>query len=283
MSATPIPRSLALALHGDLDASFLTGRPGGRPPAPAIACADAPARDAAYARLRDALADGAQAFVVCPVRQAARRPGAVTAIAQHARLARALAPARVGLLHGALGPAAKEQTLRDFAEGRIEVLVATTVVELGIDVPNATVMIVEEAERLGLAQLHQLRGRVGRGARPGICFLLTAEGLPADAAARRRLELLAAIDDGYQLAEADLAERGFGDLWGTAQTGEGEGGADTALGPAGLAELAELTALARREAEALLAEDPLLAAPAHQLLGQAARARSATLFGGEAG
>jgi ATP-dependent DNA helicase RecG len=283
MSATPIPRSLALALHGDLDASFLTGRPGGRPPAAAIVCPDSPARDAAYARLRDALADGGQAFVVCPVRQAARRPGAVTAIAQHARLARALAPARVGLLHGALGPAAKEQALRDFAGGRTDVLVATTVVELGIDVPNATVMIVEEAERLGLAQLHQLRGRVGRGARAGICFLLPTEGLAAEAAARRRLELLAALDDGYRLAEADLAERGFGELWGTAQTGDGAGEADAALGPAGLAELAELTALARREAEALLAEDPLLAAPAHLPLGRAARARSATLFGGEAG
>jgi ATP-dependent DNA helicase RecG len=283
MSATPIPRSLALALHGDLDASFLTGRPGGRPPATALVCADAPAREAAYARLRDALGEGGQAFVVCPVREAARRPGAVTALAQHARLSRALAPARVGLLHGALGPAAKEQALRDFAEGRTDVLVATTVVELGIDVPNATVMIVEEAERLGLAQLHQLRGRVGRGARAGICFLLSAEGPPADTAARRRLELLAAIDDGYRLAEADLAARGFGDLWGTAQTGEGDGEADAALGPAGLAELAELTALARREAEALLAEDPSLAAPAHQPLGRAARARSATLFGSEAG
>jgi ATP-dependent DNA helicase RecG len=283
MSATPIPRSLALALHGDLDASFLTGRPGGQPPAPAIVCADPSARTAAYARLRDALAAGGQGFVVCPVREAARRPGAVTAIAQQARLARALAPARVGLLHGALGPDAKEEALRDFAEGRTDVLVATTVVELGIDVPNATVMIVEEAERLGLAQLHQLRGRVGRGARPGICFLLASDGLPGESPARRRLELVAALDDGYRLAEADLGARGFGELWGTAQTGDGEGEGNPGLGPAALAELAELTALARREAEALLAGDPRLADPAHAPLGRAARARSATLFGGEAG
>jgi ATP-dependent DNA helicase RecG len=283
MSATPIPRSLALALHGDLDASFLTERPGGRPPAPAIVCADSSGRDAAYARLRGALAAGAQAFVVCPVRQAARRPGAVTAVAEHARLARALRPARVGLLHGALDPMAKEAALRAFADGQTDVLVATTVVELGIDVPNATVMIVEEAERLGLAQLHQLRGRVGRGTRPGICFLFAGAGLPVDAAARRRLDLLAALDDGYRLAEADLAERGFGELWGTAQAGEAQGEGETALGPAGLAELAELTALARREAEALLAIDPLLADPAHAPLARAARARSATLFGGEAG
>jgi ATP-dependent DNA helicase RecG len=281
MSATPIPRSLALALHGDLDASFLTERPGGRAAAPALACAGADARAAAYARLGEALADGAQAFVVCPVRQEARRPGGVTALATHAHLRRKLAPARVGLLHGALGAGEKEAALRAFADGRTEVLVATTVVELGIDVPNATVMIVEEADRLGLAQLHQLRGRVGRGARPGICFLLASEGLAEDAPGMRRLALCAAIDDGFRLAEADLAERGFGELWGTSQTGEGEG--DGALGAAGLTELAELTASARVEAEAILADDPTLAQPVHAALGRAARARAATLFAGEAG
>jgi ATP-dependent DNA helicase RecG len=281
MSATPIPRSLALALHGDLDASFLTERPGGRPPPTAIVCASDDERRAAYARLRDALAAGNQAFVVCPVRQEARRPGAVTAVAQHARLRRALAPARVGLLHGALEAAAKEAALRAFAEGRTDVLVATTVVELGIDVPNATVMIVEEADRLGLAQLHQLRGRVGRGARAGICFLFASAGLPEGAPGRARLGLCASLDDGFRLAEADLAARGFGDLWGTVQAGDGEG--DGALGAQGLAEFAELTALARREAEALLASDPELTALAHAQLAQAARARTAMLFAGEAG
>jgi ATP-dependent DNA helicase RecG len=281
MSATPIPRSLALALHGDLDASFLTERPGGRPPPTAIVCGTDDERRAAYARLRDAVAEGSQAFVVCPVRQEARRPGAVTAVAQHARLRRALAPARVGLLHGALGAAAKEEALRAFADGRTDVLVATTVVELGIDVPNATVMIVEEADRLGLAQLHQLRGRVGRGGRAGICFLFASDGLPQEAPGRARLGLCASLDDGFRLAEADLAARGFGDLWGTAQAGQGEG--DGALGAAGLAEFAELTALGRREAEALLATDPLLADPAHAALAEAARARTAMLFAGEAG
>jgi ATP-dependent DNA helicase RecG len=287
MSATPIPRSLALALHGDLDASFLTERPAGRQPAATVVCAGGDERSAAYARLRDALRAGEQAFVVCPVREASRRPGAVTAIAQKARLGRALAPARVGLLHGALAAAAKEEALRAFASGRTDVLVATTVVELGIDVPNATVMIVEEADRLGLAQLHQLRGRVGRGARPGICFLLASDGLGADAPGRARLALCAALDDGFRLAEADLAQRGFGDLWGTAQAGEGQGEGDgdaaAALGVAGLGELAALTALARGEAEALLASDPTLADPAHAALAGAARARTATLFAGEAG
>ena len=281
MSATPIPRSLALALHGDLDASFLTERPGGRPPPTAVVCASDDERRAAYARLRDALGAGNQAFVVCPVREEARRPGAVTAVAQHARLRRALAPARVGLLHGALDAAAKEAALRAFADGRTDVLVATTVVELGIDVANATVMIVEEADRLGLAQLHQLRGRVGRGASAGICFLFASAGLPEGAPGRARLALCASLDDGFRLAEADLAARGFGDLWGTVQAGEGEG--NGALGAQGLAEFAELTALGRREAEALLASDPELAEPAHAQLARAARARTAMLFGGEAG
>src|SRR5450631_1050448 len=246
MSATPIPRSLALALHGDLDSSFLTERPGGRPPPTAIVCGTDDERRAAYARLRDALA-----------------------------------PARVGLLHGALGSAAKEEALRAFADGQTEVLVATTVVELGIDVPNATVMIVEEADRLGLAQLHQLRGRVGRGPRAGICFLFASDGLPQDAPGRARLALCASLDDGFRLAEADMVARGFGDLWGTTQAGGGEG--DGALGGGGLVEFAELTMLARREAEALLASDPLLADPAHTELARAARARTALLFAGEAG
>ncbi|HLK88389.1 MAG TPA: helicase-related protein [Polyangia bacterium] len=283
MSATPIPRSLALALHGDLDASFLTERPGGRAPSPAVVCAGADARAAAYARLGEALADGAQAFVVCPVREEARRPGAVTAVAAHARLARKLAPARVGLLHGALPVADKEAALRAFAEGRTDVLVATTVVELGIDVPNATVMIVEDADRLGLAQLHQLRGRVGRGARPGICFLVASAGLASEAPGMQRLARCAATDDGFRLAEADLAERGFGDLWGTAQAGLGEMEGDGALGADGLAELGALAALARREVEAILASDPELSDPAHAALGRAARARAETLFAAEAG
>jgi ATP-dependent DNA helicase RecG len=276
MSATPIPRSLALALHGDLDASFLTERPGGRAPAAAVVCDGADDRQAAYGRLRDAIADGRQAFVVCPVREVARREGAVTAVAQHARLLRELAPARVGLLHGALDADAKEQTLRAFAAGTLDVLVATTVVELGIDVPNATIMIVEQAERFGVAQLHQLRGRVGRGRWPGICFLCASDGAAAGDEARARLALLAGNDDGFSLAEADLAQRGAGDLFGTRQAG-------ASLDLCRLDELAPLIRIARAEAEAVLAADPELAAAAHGPLARAAEARSRTLFAGEAG
>ncbi len=274
MSATPIPRSLALALHGDMDASFLVERPAGRSPAATTLCMTAAERDAAYARLRDAVTAGAQAFVVCPVRDKGR--GGVTAVAQHARLARELRPARVGLLHGGLSSADKEAALRAFASGETNVLVATTVVELGIDVPGATVMIVEGADRFGLAQLHQLRGRVGRGTRPGGCWLCTGDA-PITDEARARLSLLATTDDGFALAEADLAQRGAGDVYGTRQAGEAALAADS------LTEMAELTALARAEAEALWSADPGLTAPAHAAAAAAARERSRTLYGGDAG
>jgi ATP-dependent DNA helicase RecG len=276
MSATPIPRSLALALHGDLDASFLTERPQGRAAATAVVCTGAAERRAAYGHLREAIGEGRQAFVVCPVRETARRADAVTAVAQHARLVRDLRPTRVGLLHGALAPDEKERALAAFAAGDLQVLVATTVVELGIDVANATVMIVEDADRFGVAQLHQLRGRVGRGRWPGICFLCAAEGTLADEA-RQRLALVAANHDGFALAEADLAERGAGDLFGTRQAGA------PPLELGRIEELAELLETARREAAAVLAADPVLAAPEHALLARAATARAETLFGGDAG
>jgi ATP-dependent DNA helicase RecG len=276
MSATPIPRSLALAVAGDLDASFLTERPPGRRPAASVLCAGASDRTAAYARLDEAVGEGRQAFVVCPVREEARRPGALTAVAHHARLRRQLAPARVGLVHGALPASEREAALRGFAAGEIDVLVATTVVELGIDVANATVMIVEEAERFGIAQLHQLRGRVGRGAVPGTCFLCPTPGA-LSAEAEARLALVAAVDDGFKLAEADLAQRGEGELFGTRQTGA------PALGLDDLGVLAQLTRVARAEAEAILSGDPALARAEHRPLADAAQARARTLFAGEAG
>ncbi len=281
MSATPIPRSLALVLHGDLDASLLTERPPGRRTAPAVVCATVTSRAAAWECLRDALAAGQQAFVVCPARQEARRAGAVTALAAHARLAHALAPVRVGLLHGALGPDAKEKALRAFAAGETSVLVATTIVELGIDVPDATVMVIEDADKLGLAQLHQLRGRVGRGTRPGLCFLLASEGLPPGSPGMARLDQLAAIDDGFRLAEADLAQRGFGDLLGTEQAGTSFVGGGA--GPDDLAAVANLFRVARAEAESLLQRDPGLHRPEHARVARALRDSGAAGFGGEAG
>ncbi|HXJ20239.1 MAG TPA: helicase-related protein [Polyangia bacterium] len=277
MSATPIPRSLALVLHGDLDASFLTERPAGRRGAATAVCATPGARQAAWDRLRDAVGSGGQAFVVCPVREEARRAGAVTALAAHARLVRSLAPVRVGLLHGALPSAGKERALRAFAAGETQVLVATTVVELGIDVPNASVMMIEEADRLGLAQLHQLRGRVGRGARPGLCFLLASDGLAAESSGMARLEQLAGTDDGFRVAELDLAQRGFGDLLGTDQAGSTD---PASLAPA---ELGELFQAARRQAEATWAADPGLRRPEHAALARAVADSGAVAAAGEAG
>jgi ATP-dependent DNA helicase RecG len=265
LSATPIPRSLALARHGDLDASILDERPVGRRPVETFVCRAPDERAAAYAGLREALAAGHQAFVVCHARERARRAGAVTAVGRFAELRRHLAPARVGLLHGALPSAEKEAALRAFAAGDVDVLVATTVVELGIDVPNATVMIVEDADRFGIAQLHQLRGRVGRGAAQGRCFLVASD-LGADGEGAARLEAVASTADGFRLAELDLAARGFGDLFGARQTGA------PGAGPRDLAEAFALVALARQEAEAIFAADPTLSSPEHAALAHAARA-----------
>jgi ATP-dependent DNA helicase RecG len=267
LSATPIPRSLALARHGDLDASILDERPQGRRAAETFVCGGPEARAAAYARLRDALAAGQQAFVVCHARERARRAGAVTAVGRFAELRRQLAPSRVGLLHGALPSPEKDAVLRAFAAHELDVLVATTVVELGIDVPNATVMIVEDAERFGLAQLHQLRGRVGRGKVPGLCFLFPSSSSSSSSTAR--LHALASTTDGFRLAELDLAARGFGDLFGARQTGA------PVAGPRELAEVFALVALARAEAEAMFAADPSLSAPAHAAFAHAARALDA--------
>jgi ATP-dependent DNA helicase RecG len=278
LSATPIPRTLALARHGDLDASVLGERPAGRRAPATRVCRGADEKRAAYDRLRDELGRGHQAFVVCHVRERARRVGAVTAIGHYGELRRRLAPARVGLLHGALASSEKERVLRAFAAGALDVLVATTVVELGLDVPNATLMIVEDADRFGLAQLHQLRGRVGRGDAPGLCLLCASDDAATSGDGAARLETLASTTDGFELAEADLEARGPGDLFGPRQTGA------PTFGPSSLREAFALVELARREAERALAADPDLARAEHAGLASAARALEArrALFEGEA-
>jgi ATP-dependent DNA helicase RecG len=279
LSATPIPRTLALALHGDLDVSVLTERPSGRRAPATVLCAVDERRLQATRALRAAVAEGHQAFVVCPVRERARRAGTVTAVARFATLRRELRPARVGLVHGAMSAEDKGATLRAFAAHEIDVLVATTVVELGIDVPNATVMLVEDADRFGLAQLHQIRGRVGRGDAPGTCFLVPSSDAAEDSDAMARLRDLAATDDGFRLAELDLARRGHGDLYGTRQAGV------PALASGDLGELFALVEIARRAAEEAFAGDPALEHPEHAALACAARARAAAqaLFAEEAG
>ncbi|HVR63122.1 MAG TPA: helicase-related protein, partial [Polyangia bacterium] len=288
MSATPIPRSLALTMYGDLDVTLLPDRPAGRQPVATSICASDAERAAAYAALAEAVAAGRQGFVVCPTRERSARPQGLTAVAHHRALARRLAPARVGLLHGALESAEKEKALGAFAAGALDVLVATTVVELGIDVANATVMIVEEAERFGLAQLHQLRGRVGRGTHAGRCFLLPGGGGGGgdgageggeDTPAAERLRRLAETDDGLRIAEADLALRGPGELFGARQAGAPPPVFVDLPGTLALLEIA------RAEAERVIEDDPTLVHPEHARLREAVEARwaRASVYGEEAG
>ncbi len=216
MTATPIPRSLALTAYGDLDLSVLDELPPGRRPV-ATEVLPARRRAAVYRALREELAAGdGRAYVVLPLIEASDAVAAASLAEQGAEVRRLLAPLPSAVLHGRLSASERGAVVADFAAGRVRVLVATTVVEVGVDVPEATVMVVESGERFGLAQLHQLRGRVGRSRRPSRCVVLhgrlSEEG-------RRRLEVLARTTDGFEIAEADLAIRGPGDLLGTRQSG----------------------------------------------------------------
>jgi ATP-dependent DNA helicase RecG len=217
LTATPIPRSLALTAYGDLDLSVVDERPPGRTP---IVTRRQPASDrrAAVERVRAEIARGRQAYVVYPLVSESEKLEDVRAATEMAEeWARALPDARVGLLHGRLKTAEKEQVMAAFAGGALQVLVATTVIEVGVDVPNATIMVIEHAERFGLSQLHQLRGRVGRGAGASTCLLVSHGRLSDDAKAR--LDVMVQTDDGFVIAERDLELRGPGDFFGTRQWG----------------------------------------------------------------
>ncbi len=259
MTATPIPRTLALTVFGDLDVSVIDALPPGRQPV--ITClVSERERGRVYAFVRDQVRAGRQAYVVCPLVEESDAVSARAATEWAARLARALPDLRVGLLHGRLKPAEKEAVMAAFQAGEIQVLVATTVVEVGVDVPNATVMVIEGADRFGLAQLHQLRGRVGRGEHPSWCFLVAD---PANDEARQRLAVMTRTGDGFTIAEEDLALRGPGELFGTRQHGLPD-----FLVAHPIRDL-PLLETARREARALLERDPLLAAPEHAELRRA--------------
>lgn len=257
MTATPIPRSLALTAYGDLDTTYLRARPNA---AGRVTTTLVPrtGREAAYARVRAEVAAGRQAYVICAVVDETDAVQAKAATAEARRLQQRVFPRlRVGLLTGQMRPAEKAAVMRRFRDGAIDVLVATTVVEVGVDVPNATVMLIEDAERFGLAQLHQLRGRVGRGAHPGE-VLLFAEPRTADAKAR--MQAIVASSDGFELAERDLALRGEGDILGRRQSGL------PTLRLASLGRDADLVRTTRADAEHLLAVDPELRAPVDRLL-----------------
>jgi ATP-dependent DNA helicase RecG len=258
MSATPIPRSLALTLYGDLDLSVLDELPPGRAPV-RTQVASPTELPGIYTQVAERAARGEQCYLVFPVIRATESSDVASVLASHAELVRGpLRGMRVGLLHGQLPARQKEAVSAAFARGELDVLVATTVVEVGLDVAMATLMVVHHAERFGLAQLHQLRGRVGRGARPGECVLVCGE--EAGPSARRRLAQLGAIHDGFALAELDLQSRGMGDLQGVRQHGE------TPLRFLRPLEHADLVARARELVDSVLERDPALRRPEHATL-----------------
>ena len=215
MSATPIPRTLELTLYGDLDVSRIDEKPPGRTPV-ATRAAPMGRLGEVEMRLREAVTGGAQAFWICPLVSESEATDLAAAETRAAELTRLIGPG-VGLVHGRMPGAAKDAIMAEFAEGRLSVLVATTVVEVGVNVPNATIMVIEQAERFGLAQLHQLRGRVGRGRRESACLLLYDP--PLSETAEKRLDILRRTDDGFVIAETDLELRGGGDALGLRQSG----------------------------------------------------------------
>jgi ATP-dependent DNA helicase RecG len=253
MTATPIPRTLALTVHGDLDVCVLDELPPGRTPARTFVW-PVDEREQALRAADLAIARGEQVYLVCPVIEESDRIDARAAEQVFAEIAPRFGAARTGLLHGRLAPEAKEEVMAGFVDGRIKILVTTTVIEVGVDVPNATVMIVDGAERFGLAQIHQLRGRVGRGSAPSSCHLVAD---PRSGGAMERLFVLARTSDGFEVAEADLRIRGPGEIYGRRQAGlPGFRFGD-------LRRDAAVLDLARDEVLGLLASDPSLAAAEH--------------------
>ncbi len=248
MTATPIPRSLALAQYGDMDVSVLDEKPPGRQPV-TTALVSAARMDEVVERLRAAVAEGRRAYWVCPLVEESEAVD-LTAATERFKALRARLGEVVALVHGQMPGPEKDAAMADFAAGRSQVLVATTVIEVGVNVPEATIMVIEGAEHFGLAQLHQLRGRVGRGAGASTCLLMYDP--PLGEAARRRLETLRETEDGFRIAEADLAMRGAGDVLGVAQSGLPR------FRIADIERQAGLMALAQSDARALLATDPAL-------------------------
>jgi len=254
MSATPIPRTLELTLYGDLDVSRIDEKPPGRTPVATRAVPMGRVEEV-EARLRAVVAEGAQAFWICPLVSESELVDLKAAEKRAEELRHRIGPT-VGLVHGKMTGAEKDAVMADFADGKIGVLVATTVVEVGVNVPNATIMVIEQAERFGLAQLHQLRGRVGRGRRESSCVLLYDP--PLSETAQKRLDILRRTDDGFQIAETDLELRGGGDALGLKQSGF------PAYVFADPFAHRDLIAVAGDDARLILARDPQLKSPRGQ-------------------
>jgi ATP-dependent DNA helicase RecG len=287
MTATPIPRTVAMTVFGDLDVSTLRELPSGRAATQTsvVPAAERPMwLDRVWHRVREEAANGHQAYVVCPriggepesamqefepdpSDEPQRRPPLAVADVAADLIAGPLAGLRVYMLHGRQPAEEKDELMRRFSAGDIDVLVATTVIEVGVDVPNATVMVVMDADRFGVSQLHQLRGRIGRGADASLCLLVTEA--PAGSPARERIDAVAATSDGFELAQLDLQSRREGDVLGATQSGR-----RSSLRLLSVLRDAEVIADARAAAEAVLAGDPLL--DRHPLLGRAVESLTQT-------
>jgi ATP-dependent DNA helicase RecG len=261
MTATPIPRSLALTLYGDLDLTVMDEMPAGRQPIETYVLRPQE-RERAYSLLRSQVKAGRQAFVIFPLIEESEKMDTLkAAVDEHERLSKEVFPElKLGLLHGRMRPDEKDRVMADFRDRKYDMLISTTVVEVGVDVPNATVMLVEGANRFGLAQLHQLRGRVGRGAEKSYCLLIPDH---EDAVENERLQAMAETNDGFILADRDLAQRGPGEFLGTRQAGFASN--------LKMASLTDLTLIekARNQAQSLFDMDPNLQKPEHKLLAEA--------------
>jgi ATP-dependent DNA helicase RecG len=260
MTATPIPRSLALTVFGDLDLSVMDEMPAGRMPVETHVLTPIE-RERAYSLIRSQIKAGRQAFIVYPLIEESDKSDSKAAVDEHAALQKEIFPdLKLGLLHGRMRPEEKDRTMADFRDRKYDILVSTTVIEVGVDVPNATVMLIEGAERFGLAQLHQLRGRVGRGGGEAFCLLIPGTQSTVE---NERLQAMATTNDGFVLADMDLHQRGPGEFLGTRQAGFA-----STLRMASLTDI-ELIEKARTHAQNLFARDPDLRDPQHALLAEA--------------
>jgi ATP-dependent DNA helicase RecG len=256
MTATPIPRSLALTVYGDLDLSVMDEMPPGRQEVATYILSPLE-RERAYRLVDKEISAGRQAFIIYPLVEETDKSDSKAAVDEHAYLQAKVFPRyQIGLLHGRLRPDEKEAVMERFHAGEYQILVSTSVVEVGVDVPNATVMIIEGANRFGLAQLHQFRGRVGRGGEKAYCLLIAES---SDDVENERLQVMSQTNDGFVLAEQDLQQRGPGEFLGTRQSGY------TELKLASLTDV-RLIEKARRQAQQLSESDPDLSQPEHQAL-----------------
>jgi len=257
MTATPIPRSLALTVYGDLELTVMDEMPPGRQPVETFVLTPLE-RERAYTLIRKQLEEGRQAFIIYPLVEESDKSDSKAAVEEHERLKKVFPHYKLGLLHGRLKATEKDEVMRKLRDKEINIVVSTSVVEVGVDVPNATVMLIEGANRFGLAQLHQFRGRVGRGADKSYCLLIPDS---EDQIENERLKVMVETNDGFELAERDLDQRGPGQFLGTRQAGFSE------LQLASITDV-RLIEKARREANKLLEEDPTLEQEDHKLLAQ---------------